>query len=59
VRRPNGYAEAMPETVALATQLQAGGLSYRKIAAELAARGHLTASGKLHSASAIQKMLGR
>ena len=29
----------MPETVALAKQLQAGGLSYRKIAAELAARG--------------------
>jgi hypothetical protein len=49
----------MPETVALAKHLQASGLSYRKIAAELAARGHLTGSGKLHAASAIQKMLGR
>ncbi|MGO9400239.1 MAG: recombinase family protein [Xanthobacteraceae bacterium] len=54
-----GYAEAMPDTVALAKQLQASGLSYRKIAAELAARGHLTGSGKQHVASAVQKMLGR
>jgi DNA invertase Pin-like site-specific DNA recombinase len=54
-----GYAEAMPETVALAKQLRAGGLSYRKIAAELAARGHVTSGGKPHVASAIQKMLGR
>ena len=54
-----GYTEAMPETVALAKQLQAGGLSYRKIAAELAVRGHVTGSGKPHVASAIQKMLGR
>jgi hypothetical protein len=53
-----GYAEAMPETVALAKQLHAGGLSYRKIAVELAARGHLTGSRKPHAASAIQKMLG-
>jgi DNA invertase Pin-like site-specific DNA recombinase len=51
------YAEAMPETVALAKQLHAGGLSYRKISAELAARGHVTGSGKPHAASAIQKML--
>jgi hypothetical protein len=43
-----GYTEAMPETVALAKQLQAGGLSYRKIAAELAVRGHVTGSGKPH-----------
>jgi DNA invertase Pin-like site-specific DNA recombinase len=54
-----GYAEAMPDTVILAKQLQAGGLSHRKIAAELAERGHLTGSGKPHVASAIQKMLGR
>jgi DNA invertase Pin-like site-specific DNA recombinase len=51
-----GYSEAVPETVALAKQLQAVGLSYRKLAAELAARGHLTGSGKPHVASAIQKM---
>ena len=54
-----GYAEAMPDTVALVRQLQADGLSYRKIAAELAVRGHLTSNGKPHVASAIQKMLGR
>jgi DNA invertase Pin-like site-specific DNA recombinase len=53
------YVEAMPETVALAKLLHAEGLSYRKIAAELAARGHVTGSGKPHVASAIQKMLGR
>jgi DNA invertase Pin-like site-specific DNA recombinase len=53
------YAEAMPATVALAKELHTAGLSYRKIAAELAARGHVTGSGKLHVASAIQKMLGR
>jgi DNA invertase Pin-like site-specific DNA recombinase len=54
-----GYAEAMPDTVILAKQLQADGLSYRKVAVELAARGHLTGSGKPHVASAIQKMLSR
>ena len=53
------YAEAIPETVALAKQLEADGLSYRKIAAQLAAQGHLTGSGKPHVASAIQKMLDR
>jgi DNA invertase Pin-like site-specific DNA recombinase len=51
------YSEGMPETVALAKQLHAGGLSYRKIAAELAGRGHLTGGGKPHGASAVQKML--
>ena len=56
-RRPQSYSEAMPETVALAKQLHADGLSYRKIAAELAARGHLTGGGKPHGASAVQKML--
>jgi DNA invertase Pin-like site-specific DNA recombinase len=52
------YAEAMPETVALAKQLHAEGMSYRKISAALAAQGHTTGSGKPHVASAIQKMLG-
>ena len=52
-RKP--YAEARPDTVALAKQLHAHGLSYRKIAAELAARGHVTGSGKPHAASAVQK----
>ncbi len=36
----------------------ADGLSYRKISAVLATRGHATGSGKPHVASAIQKMLG-
>jgi hypothetical protein len=49
------YADAMPQTVALAKQLRAEGLSYRKIAAALA--GHVTGSGRAHVASAIQKML--
>jgi DNA invertase Pin-like site-specific DNA recombinase len=51
------YAEAQPDTVALVKQLRAQGLSYRKIAVELAAHGHLTGSRKPHVASAIQKML--
>ena len=51
------YSEAMPATVALAKHLQAQGLSYRKISAELAAQGHVTGSGRPHVASAIQKML--
>jgi DNA invertase Pin-like site-specific DNA recombinase len=51
------YAEARPDTVALAKQFHADGLSYRKIAAELAARGHVTGSGKPHAASAVQKMV--
>ena len=54
-----GYAEAMPETVKLVKELHAQGLSYRKIAAELAAQGYVTGSGRPHVASAIQKMLGR
>jgi hypothetical protein len=49
-----GYAEAIPETVELARQLQAEGLSCRKISAALAERGHVTGSGKLHAASAIR-----
>jgi DNA invertase Pin-like site-specific DNA recombinase len=51
------YVEARPDTVALAKQLHADGLSYRKIAAELASRGHRTGSGKAHVASAVQKMI--
>jgi hypothetical protein len=43
----------------LARQLHTEGLSYRKISAALAERGHVTANGKPHAASAIQKMLGR
>jgi len=49
-RRENGkcqgresYVEAMPETVALAKELQAEGLSYRTINAALAELGHATA----------------
>jgi DNA invertase Pin-like site-specific DNA recombinase len=53
------YADSMPATVALAKQLHADGLSYRKISAELAVQGHVTGSGKHHVASAVQKMLGR
>ena len=49
------YADAMPQTVALAKQLRAEGPSYRKIATALA--GHVTRSGRAHVASAIQKML--
>ena len=51
------YADARPMTVALAKQLHDAGLSYRKIAAELAAQGHRTGSGKPFTASAIQKMV--
>jgi DNA invertase Pin-like site-specific DNA recombinase len=51
------YAEAMPATVALAKQLHADGLSYRKISAALSTQGHTTATGKPHVASAIQKMI--
>ena len=51
------YAQARPETVALAKQLQADGLSYRKISAALATNGHFTGSGKPYVASAVQAML--
>ena len=54
-----GYAEKMPDTVAAAKQLHAAGMSYRKISAALAEQGHVTGGGKPHTASAIQKMLGR
>jgi Resolvase, N terminal domain len=39
-------ATAKPETVALAKELHGQCMSLRRIAAELAARGHLTAYGK-------------
>ena len=48
-RKP--YAQAMPQTVAVAKELHDRGLSYRKIAAELAAQGHVTRTGKPHVAS--------
>ena len=43
--------------MALAKELHTQGLSYCKISAELAARGHITRTGKPHVASAVQKML--
>jgi DNA invertase Pin-like site-specific DNA recombinase len=52
------YALKVPATVALAKQLQGEGLSLRKISAELAERGHVTAGGKPHGPNAIMKMLG-
>jgi hypothetical protein len=47
------YAESKPETVALAKELHGRRMSLRQIAAELAARGHLTAYGKPYVASAV------
>jgi DNA invertase Pin-like site-specific DNA recombinase len=54
------YAEAKPETVALAKQLkrELPRPSLRDISAELFARGHATPAGKAYSASAVQSMLG-
>ena len=52
------YVEMRPETVALANELRAQRMSYRKISAELAQRGHITAGGRPYAASAIQIMLG-
>ena len=51
------YAEAKPETVALARELRDQWLSLRKISAELAKRGHLTASGKPYVVTAVWAML--
>ena len=53
------YAEARPDVVAIARELVSQRLSYRKISAELARRGHLTGNGKPYVASAVQSMLGR
>ena len=47
------YDQARPEVVALAKELQSGGMSLRKISAELAARGHLTGGRKPYAASAV------
>ena len=54
-RKP--YAEARPEAFAMAMALSARRLSYRKISAELAGQGHVTANGRPYAASAIQAML--
>lgn len=51
------YAEARPEVVALAKELHGQRMSLRKISAELAARGHLTANGRPYVATAVQAML--
>jgi hypothetical protein len=51
------YAEARPDVVLLAKQMQDQGMSLRKISAELAARGYVTAGGKPYVASAVQTML--
>jgi hypothetical protein len=53
------YAESKPETVALAKELHGRRMSLRQIAAELAARGHLTAYGKpSHSPMALMLPAG-
>jgi DNA invertase Pin-like site-specific DNA recombinase len=51
------YADIRPEVVALAKELHGQRLSLRKISAELAARGFVTAGGKPYVASAVQAML--
>ena len=51
------YAEAKPETVALAKELHGRHMSLRRISSELGTRGHLTARGKRYVASAVQRML--
>jgi DNA invertase Pin-like site-specific DNA recombinase len=51
------YAESKPETVELAKQLRADGLTFREIPGALAAQRHLTSRGKPYAVSAIQSML--
>jgi DNA invertase Pin-like site-specific DNA recombinase len=51
------YVEAKPEMVELARKLDGKRLSLRKISAELAAQGHVTAKGLPFSASAVKSML--
>jgi DNA invertase Pin-like site-specific DNA recombinase len=53
------YDEARPEVVAMARELHAQGMSYRKISAALAGRGYVTSKGKPYVASAVQTMLTR
>jgi DNA invertase Pin-like site-specific DNA recombinase len=48
--------ETRPEVVALACELSRT-MSYRKLSAELAARGHVTRSGKPFAATQIQRMV--
>jgi DNA invertase Pin-like site-specific DNA recombinase len=50
-------AESRPELVMMARKLRSRRMSLRKIAAELARRGHLTAGGKPYVASAVRTML--
>jgi hypothetical protein len=45
------------EAVALAKELRSQRMSLRKIAAELARRGYLTANGRQYVATAVQAML--
>jgi DNA invertase Pin-like site-specific DNA recombinase len=52
-------AEARPESVALAKQLHAQGLSLRRISTELASRGHVASNGKPYVASHVQQVLKR
>jgi DNA invertase Pin-like site-specific DNA recombinase len=52
-------AERSPEAVALARRLAKEGKTLRAIASELAAAGHLAASGKPYAATAIMRMVER
>lgn len=56
------YTEVNPQMVALARHLRGGNgwrpYSLRDVAAELAAYGYTTSTGKPYSASAVQSMLG-
>jgi len=57
------HAELRPEVVALAKQLRrqrpkGAQRSHREVAAELAAQGYTTPSGKPYSASAVATMVG-
>jgi DNA invertase Pin-like site-specific DNA recombinase len=52
------YAEAKPETVALAKELHRQRMSLRKISAALASQGHVTARGNPYVASAVHAMVG-
>jgi DNA invertase Pin-like site-specific DNA recombinase len=51
------YVEARPDVVALVRELRGRGMSLRKISAELAAQGHLTAGRRPYVATAVQSML--
>lgn len=53
------YAERDAAAVNLAKRLSKDGKTLRAIAAELAASGHLAASGKPYAAAAVMRMLGR